>query len=561
MCSRDNAFPPVCPAQAHDWNPMTGTPMTGADTLRAIATPSDRLSVQDGRLRIAGHDAAALLDAFGSPLYVAVEDTLRENYRRIREAFTAAWPAPVTVMYAVKSNNTLAIRRLLSQEGAGGDCFGLGELQACLRTGTNPARMVLNGSNKTSAELAAAIAHDIVINIDAVQEIGEIEELARARPDGSGRIRVNLRLKPLPAGIDAFSGEFFKTADSMLEAVRRTKWGHSAPSAVALIERIVASPLLELCGYSSHIGRFSAEPDAFATVADALGQDVVALFEATGYWPAMLDIGGGWPRQREPESRGAAMNPHPIETYATRTADALRRALAPAGRRLPDLWLEPGRYLVGNGVVLLATAGHVKQDLGHIWTHVDASTNNLMRVDTSRAWHHMLPATRMGEPMDTVMDIVGGTCIPSVLGASRPMPALAAGDAVAILDAGMYAEAISNQFNSLGRPATVLVSEGSAQIIKRRETIEDVFAHHVIPPHLQGDGQPAGPSRMTKEPTFFADPALDRLWGVTTALAGEVFVLRSQLRRLTGATDDTAEDADAFVRHLLQAATAPQGTP
>ncbi len=535
--------------------------MTGADTLRAVATPSDRLSVQDGRLRIAGHDAAALLDAFGSPLYVAVEDTIRENYRRIRDAFAAAWPTPVTVMYAVKSNNTLAIRRLLSQEGAGGDCFGLGELRACLGTGTDPARMVMNGSNKTPAELAAAIAHDIVINIDAVEEIGQIEALARARPDGSPKVRVNLRLKPLPAGIEAFSGEFFKTADTMLEAVRRTKWGHSASSAVALVKRIVASPGLELRGYSSHIGRFSPEPGAFALVADALGRDVVALFEATGYWPAMLDIGGGWPRQREPESRSAAMNPHPIETYATLTADALRRALALPGRCLPDLWLEPGRYLVGNGVILLATAGHIKRDLDHVWTHVDASTNNLMRVDTSRAWHHILPATRMCEPMGTVMDIVGGTCIPSVLGADRPMPDLAAGDAVAILDAGMYAEAISNQFNSLGRPATVLVSEGSAEIIKRREAIEDVFAHHVVPPRLQGETQLATPSRMTGEQSFFSDPALDRLWGVTTALAGEVFVLRNQLRRMTGEAGETADDADAFVRHLFQAGTGTRETP
>jgi diaminopimelate decarboxylase len=104
--------------------------MSGGTDLQAILTPSDRLSVEAGRLLIAGHDAAGLLRQFGSPLYVAVEDTIRCNYRRIRDAFTASWPAPVTVMYAVKSNNTLAIRAMLSQEGAGGDCFGLGELHA-----------------------------------------------------------------------------------------------------------------------------------------------------------------------------------------------------------------------------------------------------------------------------------------------------------------------------------------------------------------------------------------------------------------------------------------------
>jgi diaminopimelate decarboxylase len=381
----------------------------------------------------------------------------------------------------VKSNNTLAIRAVLSQEGAGGDCFGLGELHACLVGGTDPARMVMNGSNKSPAEIEAAIAEGVLINIDAEEEIAQIAALA---PAGLA-VPVNLRLKPLPPDIDRFSGAFFKTEDSMLEAVRRTKWGFSRALAARLIARVQAFPQLSLCGYSCHIGRFSNAPEAFAIVAAELGRDVVRLYEETGFWPAMLDIGGGWPRQREPESRGPAMNPHAIEAYAEAATAALRDALAPSGQALPELWLEPGRYLVGNAVLLLATIGTVKRDLGHVWVHVDASTNNLMRVDTSRAWHHILPATRMDAPATETVEIVGGTCIPSVLGTARAMPALAAGDVVAILDAGMYAEAISNQFNSLGRPATVLVSPAGVSVIKRRETLADIFAQHEIPAHLR----------------------------------------------------------------------------
>lgn len=457
--------------------------MTGRALMESIRTPSDRLSVTDGRLSIGGHDAGALLERFGSPLYVAVEETIRINYRRLRDCFAAHWPAPVVVMYAVKANNTLAIRAVLSQEGAGGDCFGLGELHACLAGGTDPARMVMNGSNKAPGEIAAAIDHGLLINIDAEDEIAMIQSLA---PPGA-RVRVNLRLKPLPPALDAFDAAFFKGQGGMLAAVRRTKWGFTCAHAATLVRRILASPSLELCGYSCHIGRFSNEPGAFATVAGGFGQDVVRLFGATGYWPAMLDIGGGWPRQREPESRGPALNPHPIEDYAAAAAAALRDALAPAGQALPALWLEPGRYLVGNGVVLLATAGAVKRDAGHVWLHVDTSTNALMRVETSAAWHHILPATRMDAPMDDVADIVGSTCIPSVLGAARPMPALQAGDAVAVLDAGMYADVIANQFNAVGRPATVLVSSTSVELVKRRETVADVFALHVLPPRLQND--------------------------------------------------------------------------
>ena len=194
--------------------------------------------------------------------------------------------------------------------------------------------------------------------------------------------------------------------------------------------------------------------------------------------------------RREPESRAPALNPHPIEAYATAATGSLLRALAPAGRAVPALWLEPGRYLVGNGLLLLAMVGTVKRDLGHVWVHVDASTNNLMRIDTSRAWYHILPATRMDAAVTETVEIVGGTCIPSVLGVAAPAADIGGGhgDVVAVLDdAGMYAEAISNQFNALGRPATVLVSDAGADVIKRRETITEVFAQHVVPAHLQAE--------------------------------------------------------------------------
>ena len=453
--------------------------MTGAGLLAKILTPSDRLASAEGRLMMGGQDAGLLLQRFGSPLYVVAEDTLRQNYRRLHAAFAAAWPGPVTVMYAVKANNTLAIRAVLSQEGAGGDCFGLGELHACLAGGTDPARMVMNGSNKSAPEVEAAIAQGVLINIDAEDEIGLIERLA---PPGR-RVPVNLRLKPLPPELDSFSAAFFKAEGGMAEAVRRTKWGYSAAAAAPLVHRICQSPALELRGYSAHVGRFSERPEAFAAVASGLGRDIVQLHAETGFWPGMLDIGGGWPRQREPESRGPAINPHSIEDYAVAAAAALLGALG--DRPIPALWLEPGRYLVGNAVTLLTTAGTIKRDLGLAWVHVDASTNNLMRIDTSRAWHHILPATRMDAPMDETVQVVGGTCIPSVLGADRMLPHLHPGDVLAVLDAGMYAEAISTQFNALGRPASVMVSADGAHLVKRRETVADLFAHHLIPGYLQ----------------------------------------------------------------------------
>src|SRR4029077_14218826 len=132
-------------------------------------------------------------------LQVAVERTIRANYRNIKRAFEARWPAPVNVMYSIKCNNSLAIRAILSSEGAGGDCFGLGELYATLTGGADPRLIVMNGSNKSFDEVAAAVALGITINVDSEDEIAFLREAA-------GRIgkraQVNLRLKVLPDALD-----------------------------------------------------------------------------------------------------------------------------------------------------------------------------------------------------------------------------------------------------------------------------------------------------------------------------------------------------------------------
>ncbi len=457
---------------------------TGRATLARLSVPGDRFDVSaQGMLRIDGHEAGALLERFGSPLIVVSETSLRENYRRIRRAFAERWPTPVNVMYAIKTNPTLAIRAVLSQEGAGGDCFGLGELYATQAGGADLSRVVMNGSDKSRAEIAEAVRLGVTINIDGVDEIAVAQE--EARRVGT-KARVALRLKLMPEGLDAFSAAFFKTGAAVREAVRRSKWGYTLESAVALLQAIQRQPDLRFVGYSCHVGRFAADPRAYAVVARAIGEAAVALHAASGLWPEMLDIGGGWARQREPESRAPEINPFTIDAHAEATVAALRAALASVDLPTPELWLEPGRYIVGNAATLLARVGAIKRNAGMVWVHLDASTNDLMRIETSQAWYHAIPASRMDAPYGEPVDLVGGTCIPSLIGAGRPMPALARGDCVAILDVGMYAEAISNQFNSIPRPASVLVSPGSAEVIKRRETVADLFAAHVVPERLRG---------------------------------------------------------------------------
>ena len=453
---------------------------TGADALSGIRVASDALDVSaDGRLRIGGQDALALAERFGSPLQVIVADTIRANYRRVVDVFSARWPARVSVLYSVKANNTLAIRALLAREGAGGDCFGLGELGATLSAGTDPARVAMNGSNKDEDEVEAALRAGAAVNVDSTDEVGFLRRLcARGL-----RARVNLRLKVLPTDLDRHVEEARPTPGGYVEGIRRVKWGFLAPAAIRILEDLRSIPGVDVIGLSCHVGHLSSAPAAFATVADAIGRAVADVHAATGFVPRILDIGGGWPPDRDPSFRKPGRSGVSIEEIADATLAALRAAL-PQGVPTPELWIEPGRFLVSNAVVLLGRVGAIKTDAGICWAHADISTNNLPRIETGLFHYTVLPASRMHAPMDATVQVVGSTCFKSVIGADRPLPPLARGDLLAVLDAGAYAEVFANQFNALPRPASVMISEHGVEIVRERESIADIFRLHRVPAWL-----------------------------------------------------------------------------
>jgi diaminopimelate decarboxylase len=457
---------------------MPGTP---AEYLESVRTRSDRLTVDaNGELLIEKVAASDLLERFGSPLYVFSEATLRDNYRRIRNAFERQWPEPVNIMYAIKANTNLAIRAILHQEGAGGDCFSEGELFATFEAGADAAKIALNGSLKSETSLRIAVERGVTVNIDAADEPERLQDICRAL---GTTVKVNIRLKPLNPSYDRIRTDYFG-GDALAEYIRRVKWGFSVDGAVALIEGIRRIPELQLVGFSSHIGRVSQDTRFFTDYATALGGMVATISTETGFAPRVLDIGGGWPRERDPESRSLALNRTPVEDYVKATCAELLRQFRAAGLKVPQLWVEPGRFIVGNSSVLLATVGTVKTDLGLTWINIDAGSNGLPRIDTSGSAYHVIAAGGMHRPADQVVDVVGPICSDSLVRRDAQMPGMKTGEPVAILDAGMYSESASTQFNSIPRPATVLVQGSLAEVIKEREQLSDLFRLHKVPERL-----------------------------------------------------------------------------
>lgn len=457
----------------------------GSKYLETVKIETDRLDVDSrGVLTIGGIAADHLVSEFGSPLFVISEDTVRQNFRNVRRAFSERWPASVNVMYAIKANNNLAVRAIISEEGGGGDCFGAGELYATFQGGADPALIAMNGSLKTPEEIDEAVRRGVTINIDAESEINLIRDAAHKH---GVRAKVMIRLKVLNEYFQNVGSDYMGVPDEVgiFSRIREMKFGFGLETAATLTRRLADISEVDHVGFHYHVGRYSLRKDVIAELYAGFAKAVVKLHEETGFWPRIIDIGGGIPRQRDPESRTLSLNQIGINDYADIVCKALLGTLAETGMPTPSLWLEPGRYIIGNASVLLTTIGTVKRDIERVWMNVDASTNLLMRIDTSGSRYHILPATGMNRSFDEDALIVGATCIPSVFSPNQHVPNLEPGDVFAVLDTGMYSETTSTQFNGIPRPATVLVKDGNAELIKARETVEDVFRLHQIPSRLQ----------------------------------------------------------------------------
>jgi len=434
-----------------------------------------------GRLRIEDVDAEDLAAAFGTPTYVTSEHQIRRNYRRFRDAFAALYPN-VAVLYATKANNDLAVRRILTSEGAGGDCFGLGELTISLLAGTPADRLVLNGSNKGVAELQAAIDLGVTINVDDPSELGLLKDLARQR---GKRARVRLRVLPFSYADPASLPDDLAT----IAADRsHDKWGMDRSTVATVLPDALRAAELDLAGLHFHVSRLRPTTEHFALAIDMIVEAIAELRDAYGWEPRDLDIGGGFAHERDPES-GQPAGDHRVaspEDYAAAIVGRLRAGLERFGLREPQLILEPGRRLVSNATVLLTRVGVIKRlpSSGTTWVNVDASTNHALRAELQGYRYEIVHATRVTQPVSVTANITGPTCTIDLLGEQRTLPETGPGDLLAILDVGGYAEVFATQFNAIPRPATVLVDGERADVIRRRETIEDLVALQSIPLRL-----------------------------------------------------------------------------
>jgi len=409
---------------------------------------SEHFTYQHGILHCEGVSAERLVHDFGTPLYVYSRATIEERFRTFDEAFA---PLDRLIAYSVKANGNLSVLRLLASLGAGADIVSGGELLRAQLAGVPADRIVFSGVGKTVVEMAAAIEAGIyAFNVESEGELIALAELAETM---ERRAPIALRVNP---DVEPTTPHHYTRTGH-----KATKFGIPYDEARRLYAVAAARPGLHVRGIDVHIGSqiLDVEPYRLAlerilTLIDVLRGDGIAL--------EYLDIGGGFGIAYD-EAAGPA---------ATDFAGMIVPEIEKSGLRL---LLEPGRFIVGPAGLLLARVLYVKEMGGKTFVITDAGMNDLLRPSHYSSYHHVEPVVRRPDRPRLELDVVGPICESGdFLALDRPMERPEAGELLAISTVGAYGFAMASQYNARPRPAEVLVDGDRTQLIRQRETVEDL---------------------------------------------------------------------------------------
>ena len=385
----------------------------------------------------------------GTPLYVYSSDSVRAAYRELDRAFGSY---PHRIHYALKANSSFALVRLLQRCGSAVDANSIGEVELALRAGVAPSDIVFSGVGKSPDEIDRAVQLGLkAINAESAGELERIDRSARAR---GVRARVAVRVNP---NIDAGTHPHISTG------LHVNKFGVPIEHAASLYRAMRQQSGLEPVGIHVHLGSqiVTLEPvQRAASTVLRLVQDL----RAEGIALEHIDVGGGL---------GISYDGSPVPSAADYAA-AVLTAVRSSGL---EVAMEPGRYLVGAAGALLTRVIDLKDAPGgHHFAILDAGMTDLMRPALYGSFHRIEAVTpRDGRALS--YDVVGPVCeTTDAFAHNRKLSPLDVGDLIAILDAGAYGAAMSSSYNRRPLAAEVLIDEGRARLIRRRQTIDDLLA-------------------------------------------------------------------------------------
>lgn len=407
----------------------------------------DFFEYKDGRLWAEDVDITANIEQWGTPCYVYSRATFERHWKAFDSALGSQ---PHLVCYAVKANSNLAVLNILARLGSGFDIVSLGELERVLKAGGIAEKIVFSGVGKTAEEMRRAL--DVGIRCFNVESQAELMLLEQVAAEKGVRAPVSLRVNP---DVDAKTHPYISTG------LKDNKFGIAIEEAADVYQLIADSDHLDVVGVDCHIGSQLTDVKPFV---DALDR-VLALVDRLAEKNIRLhhlDLGGGLGIRYQDETP-----PLPEEQMA-----ALMQRLQ--GRAF-EILIEPGRAIAGNAGILLTRVQYTKHNEEKNFAVVDAAMNDLMRPALYQAWQAIRPVVEASTVQPKVYDVVGPICeTGDFLGKEREL-SIESGDLLAVMSAGAYGFTMSSNYNSRPRVAEIMVDGDRYQVVRQRETIEQLF--------------------------------------------------------------------------------------
>jgi diaminopimelate decarboxylase len=425
----------------------------GAGDSGLLGVFPDSARIEAAELTLGGVSAAALAEEFGTPLVVYCEKTLRARARSLKAAVDGGH-----VVFGTKAFANVAILRLLREEGLGADVASAGELAFARAAGFRGDEIVVHGNNKDAALLREAGSEDATVVLDAP------DEATVAAAAGVRRVLVRVTL-----GVDADTHEAIRTGH------HGSKFGLPPAQARVLIEDAIGHGL-DVLGLHVHVGSQLADFDAQAETIVRLASFAASCRDTLGWTARVADLGGGFGI-----AHTLGEDVVDASSLAAAAAATARTAFAEAGLPPPELWLEPGRSLVGPAGVTLYRVGAVKRLPERTWVAVDGGMSDNPRPQLYDAVYTALLADRADEPAQERVSVAGMHCESGdVLIDDVMLPQARRGDLLAVPATGAYTLAMASNYNGVTRPAAALVGDGTARLIRRRESIDDLLGLEVV---------------------------------------------------------------------------------
>ncbi|MDH0334650.1 diaminopimelate decarboxylase [Metapseudomonas otitidis] len=413
----------------------------------------DAFTYRDGELFAEGVALSAIASRFGTPTYVYSRAHIEAQYRSYADALQGV---PHLVCYAVKANSNLAVLNLLARLGSGFDIVSSGELERVLAAGGSADRIVFSGVGKSRDDMRRAL--EVGVRCFNVESVDELERLQVVAAEMDVKAPISLRVNP---DVDAGTHPYISTG------LKENKFGIAIEQAEAVYLRAASLSNLDVIGVDCHIGSQLTSLPPFLDALDRL-LALVDRLATQGVHIRHLDLGGGLGVRYKDEQPPVAGD----------YIKAVRERIA--GRDLA-LVFEPGRYIVANAGVLLTQVEYLKHTEHKNFAVIDAAMNDLIRPALYQAWMDVVPVQpRDGEAQR--YDLVGPICETGDFLAKDRDLALAEGDLLAVRSAGAYGFVMSSNYNTRGRAAEVMVDGEQAYEVRRRETLEELYAGESLLP-------------------------------------------------------------------------------